>query len=140
MQALVLLVRFLGKEKEATSRVWEHPFTDVPSWASNYVGYAYEAGLTNGISTTHFGSGDAASSMYLSLSCTLGYSDKNRADFSAKTHFHLPHPSAYFNCVDTDIFCGRTWSLFPIRTGHKNEKLTMACRILVSSGVFKGVI
>lgn len=41
-EALVMLIRFLGKEAEALEGRWTHPFTDVPAWADSYVGYAYE--------------------------------------------------------------------------------------------------
>lgn len=33
-----------------------HPFDDVPVWASPYVGYMYQKGLTNGISANEYGS------------------------------------------------------------------------------------
>ena len=57
-QALVMLVRLLGKEAEALAGKWETPFTDVPEWAAPYVGYAYKNGLTNGTGETTFSSAD----------------------------------------------------------------------------------
>lgn len=82
IEALVMLIRVLGKEKEALSGTWCHPFTDVPEWANAYVGYAYDNGLTNGVSQTKFGNGDAASFTYLTFMLrALGYSDMNNADF-----------------------------------------------------------
>lgn len=54
-EAVVLLVRLLGGEQRAFSGSWTTPFTDVAAWAQPYVGYAYDAGLTNGISAQHFG-------------------------------------------------------------------------------------
>ncbi|MBQ5355183.1 MAG: hypothetical protein IIU08_04870, partial [Clostridia bacterium] len=33
VEALVMLIRTLGKESEALGGNWTHPFTDVPSWA-----------------------------------------------------------------------------------------------------------
>jgi len=75
-EALVMLIRTLGKESEALGGSWTHPFTDVPSWADKYVGYGYEKGLTKGISATQFGSGNAGSDMYLTFMLrALGYSD-----------------------------------------------------------------
>lgn len=53
-EAVTMLVRLLGKEKEATDSNWEIPFTDVSEWARPYVGYAYNNGLTNGTSNTKF--------------------------------------------------------------------------------------
>ena len=56
-QAVTMLIRLLGKENEALNGTWKHPFTDVSSWADPYIGYAYENGLTLGISDTKFGTG-----------------------------------------------------------------------------------
>lgn len=75
-EALVMLVRTLGKEAEALSGNFRHPFTDVPSWADKYIGYACEKGLTKGVSATELGSGKAESDMYLTFMLrALGYSD-----------------------------------------------------------------
>jgi len=52
LESLAMLVRLLGKEDEAKNSNCSHPFTDVPSWADGYVGYAYENGLTKGVSGT----------------------------------------------------------------------------------------
>jgi hypothetical protein len=72
----------LGKEDEALNGDWTHPFTDVASWADKYVGYAYENGITNGVSATEFGTGSADSDMYLTFMLrALGYSD-SAGDFS----------------------------------------------------------
>ena len=82
-EALVMLIRLLGKGNEATSGSWTHPFTDVPKWADNYVGYAYENKLTNGISATEFGTGTASYKTYLTFVLrALGYSDKGGVDFT----------------------------------------------------------
>lgn len=85
LEGLVLLVRLLGKEEEALAGSYTHPFTDVPSWGEQYVGYAYENGLTSGVSATLF---DADSSMTATQYITfvlraLGYTtgtDFNYAD------------------------------------------------------------
>ena len=71
-----MLVRLLGKEKEATSKTWKTIFTDVDAWASNYVGYAYAKGLTAGTSPTTFsGNTPVTASQYLSFVLrALGYS------------------------------------------------------------------
>ena len=53
-QGVTMLVRLLGKESAALSGSWTTPFTDVPVWAAPYVGYAYEHGLTYGVSDTLF--------------------------------------------------------------------------------------
>ena len=83
MEAVVMLIRILGREDEALSGTWKHPFTDVPAWAAPYVGYAYETGLTRGISDTEFGTGNASAVMYLTFVLrALGYSDTAASDFT----------------------------------------------------------
>lgn len=81
-EALVMLIRALGKEAEALGGSWSHPFVDVDSWADKYVGYGYEKGLTKGVSATQFGIGNADSDMYLTFMLrALGYSDTD-GDFA----------------------------------------------------------
>lgn len=82
-EAITMLVRLLGKEKEATAKTWETPFTDVDAWAAPYVGYAFNNGLTNGTSATTFGSKqNSNATQYLSFVLrSLGYSDKD-GDFA----------------------------------------------------------
>lgn len=59
-----------------------HPFDDVPTWAKNYVGWAYEKGYTEGISPTKFGSDNMIAKSYLTLVLrSLGYDDSD-GDFS----------------------------------------------------------
>lgn len=90
-EALVMLIRLLGREKEALESNWSHPFTDVPAWADKYVSYAYKSYLTNGVDPTHFGSDEAAtSSMYLTFVLrALGYSDDNGMDFTWDAPYEL---------------------------------------------------
>ncbi len=90
VEALVMLIRVLGKENDVTAGVWRHPFTDVPKWADKYVGYAYSNGLTNGQSMTEFGTGDASGAMYITFVLrALGYSDVNGEDFVWSDPFTL---------------------------------------------------
>jgi len=92
VEAVVMLIRFLGKEAEALGGTWEHPFTDVPEWADNYIGYAYKNGLTNGISKTEFGTGDANAAMFITFTLrALGYSDKENGDFTWDAPFALAY-------------------------------------------------
>ena len=37
-EGIAMLVRLLGKEKEALAGAWNTPFTDVANWAKPYVG------------------------------------------------------------------------------------------------------
>ena len=54
-QALIMLIRLLGKEDEALNGTWSIPFTDVSEGMTPYVGYAYTNGLTAGTTATTFG-------------------------------------------------------------------------------------
>lgn len=64
LQAAALFIRLLGKEEEAISNPKEHPFTDVPQWASPYVGQMYHDGYTKGISATEYGIGDITANQF----------------------------------------------------------------------------
>ena len=84
-EALVMLIRLLGEEDAALSSPASHPFTDVPEWADRYVAYAYEKGLTRGVSETNFGTTkNATAQMYLTFVLrALGYSDSgDEPDFT----------------------------------------------------------
>lgn len=100
VEALVMLIRLLGKNEAALSGEWSHPFSDVPGWADKYVGYAYENGLTNGISKTEFGTGNATIQMYLTFVLrSLDYSDKGGEDFS----YDNPYVLAYHTGILPDM-------------------------------------
>ena len=75
-EAITVLVKLLGKADEASKGGWDMPFTDVPDWARNFVGYAYQNGLTSGTSATTFGGDDpVTAAQYLTFMLkALGYS------------------------------------------------------------------
>ena len=81
-EAVTMLVRLLGKEMQAKSGAWQTPFQDLTAWAAPYVGYAYENGLTSGVSETAFGGkGTVTCTQYLTFVLrALGY--ESGADFS----------------------------------------------------------
>lgn len=90
VEALVMLIRLLGDGSLAQNSTASHPFTDVPQWADGYVGYAYQKGLTKGVSETTFGTGEASAQMYLTFVLrALGYSDTNGEDFSWSNPYSL---------------------------------------------------
>lgn len=55
-QGLVMFLRLMGLEDESLKCTSSVPFTDVPTshWSRPYVAYAYEKGLTSGVSATAF--------------------------------------------------------------------------------------
>ncbi len=82
-EAAVMLVRILGKEAEVKEGAYTDPFTDVPDWAENYVGYMYENGLTKGVSDTAFDPGTPCTSQMFTAFVlrALGYSEEG-GDFT----------------------------------------------------------
>lgn len=83
-EALIMLLRALGKGAAAEVYPKTHPFSDVPTWADGYVSYAYDNGLTNGVSDTLFGAKSVATAeMYLTFMLrALGYSDGDYGEFT----------------------------------------------------------
>ena len=89
-QAVVQVIRYLGVEEEVLADTYTIPFTDVPAWAQNYVGYAYENGITSGRSATGFdpdGTVDEAQFLTFMLRA-IGYSDAD-GDFVWNDPFAL---------------------------------------------------
>lgn len=84
LEGMVMFIRLMGAEAIARAEKNPHPFTDVPSWADPYVGFAYANGLTKGVSATQFGAKDAMSvNQYVTLLLRLlDYNDANGADFT----------------------------------------------------------
>ena len=79
-EGLVMLLRVLGKEEEVKAGSWSHPFSD-GGWADQYIGYAYETGLTLGRGDGTFGSADTLTAQqYLTfLLRALGYPENDGA-------------------------------------------------------------
>lgn len=140
LEALVMLVRLLGKENAAVSGTWRHPFQDVPDWADKYVGYAYQNSLTNGISATEFGVGNASAGMYLTFALrALDYSDTNGLDFSWQDPFTLAHSVGIlddtvdqYNFLRSDVV---RISYLSLSATLKGSSVTLAQK-LIADGVF----
>ena len=92
-EAVVMLVRFMGREEEAKNGSFSHPFTDVPAWAAPYVAYAYENGLTNGVSATSFGPNTTCTAqMYLTFMLrALGYAADDPSVYQNATELARQH-------------------------------------------------
>jgi len=90
-QAVIMLVRLLGKEQEALAGNWDLPFTDVPkdSTPYPYIGYAYANGLTNGTTaTTYSGTAPIRANQYIAFVLrSLGY--VSGKDFQVGTSWKL---------------------------------------------------
>ncbi len=83
VQTVVQVIRFLGVENEVKAGNYTHPFSDVPAWANNYVGYAYANNITKGVSTTKFGTDDVTTeAQFITFMLrAIGYSDA-QGDFT----------------------------------------------------------
>ena len=139
VEALVMLIRTLGEENAALSGNHSHPFTDVPAWADAYVGYAYETGLTKGISATEFGSGNASAAMYVTFMLrALGYSD-GAGDFAWDNPFALAREVGVLTDeADTAHFLRAdvvAVSYSALNAAMKGSKTTLA-ETLIGKGVF----
>ena len=139
-EALVMLIRLLGKESAAVSGGHSHPFTDVAAWAGPYVGYAYNNGLTNGVSATEFGNSNANAAAYLTFVLrALGYSDANGTDFTWDNPFELAKTVGILTAdVDTESFLRADVAIVSgnaLFANLKGESRTLAEK-LISEGVF----
>ncbi len=76
-EAAVMLVRSLGKVDAAKAAAYKTPFTDVPDWAADAVGYLYHEGLTKGTGATKYSANRACEAkMYVTFILrALGYKD-----------------------------------------------------------------
>lgn len=140
VEALVMLIRVLGEENNALSGTWRHPFTDVPDWADDYVGYAYVNGLTNGVAPTLFGDEDASAATYLTFMLrALGYSDKNGADFTWDNPYDLARTTGILpDMVDTENFWRAdvaTISYAALNATLKGSTITLAEKLIDSGAL-----
>ena len=80
VEAAVFAVRLFGAEGEALRRHYEHPFTDVPAWASDYVGYIYASGLLRDMEGELFepAAAETAERFMSYMLYALGYRMKNK--------------------------------------------------------------
>lgn len=141
VEALIMLIRILGKAAEAQSGSWTHPFTDVPAWADKYVGYAYEKGLTKGVSATKFGTDNASATMYLTFVLrALGYNDTS-GDFTYDKPFVLAKAVGILPAgIDTVSFKRADVALISwaaIEADVKGGTVWLAKK-LIADGVFTG--
>ena len=80
-----MLIRLLGKEKQVKQGNYSHPFTDVPAWANNYVGYMYMNKLIRGAGDSRFGSNDPITArQFITLVLRSAGYEENK-DFSMDT-------------------------------------------------------
>jgi hypothetical protein len=86
--ATTMLVRIIGKEKEATSEKSTCVFNDVSSWAKSTVAWAYDRGYVNGYDGNSFGGTDQITAQqYICMVLrAMGYTDSgDDPDFTYNT-------------------------------------------------------
>lgn len=139
-QAIIMLIRVLGKEAEALSGDWTHPFTDVDPVADKYIGYAYQNGLAYG-NKDKFGTDNATSDMYLTFVLrALGYDDTKgdfvwtEPDALAKSVGILPDDIDTNNFLRADVV-RISWAALSARLKNGTQALAEK---LIADGVFTG--
>ncbi len=129
--AVTMLVRLIGKEDEAIKNDYSIPFVDVPGWATQYVGYAYDNKLTSGINKTMFGGNDNISAtMYITfLLRALGYSSAEDFEWDKAWEFsdEIGMTNGEFNEENTSITRGNLVILSEkaLRTNLKGSSETL---------------
>ena len=103
-ECAVIATRLLGGEREALEKNLSHNFTDVDQWASPYIGWLYQNGLVNGVTSERYGSKENITSQqyYALLMRCLGYSDAAGGDFNYDNVFDFimeKYPGFYQSAV-----------------------------------------
>ncbi|MEK4853679.1 clostripain-related cysteine peptidase [Paenibacillus sp. FSL H7-0756] len=84
-EALVMMLRLWGKEKEVLKSTYNSPFTDT-GWESRYVSYAYTKGVVNGIDEFRFGGNRPISlNQYCSMVLRVLRYSETKGDFTYGT-------------------------------------------------------
>lgn len=103
VQGAAMMVRLLGKEKEAKLSGFQHPFKDVPYWADAYIGYLYAHELTNGTDADSFSPDlPLSAEQYMTFVLrSLGYDDQ-AGDFTWQTSINQAVGIGLFPSGSTD--------------------------------------
>ena len=140
-EAVTMLVRLLGKEKEAQNSSYSAPFTDVADWAKPYVNYAYKNGLTNGTSATTFsGWTSIKPTEYLTFVLrALGYT--SGTDFQWNSAWTLTDKlgitQGQYNANTAGFSRGNVASIsFDALSASKKNTTTPLYQSLINAGVF----
>lgn len=143
-EAVTMLVRLLGKSKEAENNILSTPFSDVATWAKPYVGYAYTYGLTSGTSaSTYSGDDTVTASQYLSFVLrALGYT--SGSDFQWDRAWELSDriglTAGQYNSSSTKFTRGdiAQISKAALTVSQKNTDTTLAEQLLNNATIDMG--
>ena len=102
VEAGIVFVRLMGGEAEALDKKYPHPFTDVPKWGRDYVGFLYHHNLVKGISENKFGSRNIIKApAYMTMALrSLGYQDDGQ-DFKWRKSLEK---ALEINLIDQDFY------------------------------------
>ena len=141
-QAVIMLVRLLGKEQEALNGTWDLPFTDVAKGSTvyPYIGYAYANGLTNGYTaTTYCGTNPIRANQYITFVLrAMGY--ESGKDFEVGTAWELSDKLGIthnrYNAVNAASFLRSDVAFISasaLSAQLQGSKLTLADKLMVEN-------
>lgn len=86
LEAIVMTARLLGVESEVLQENNPHPFNDVPTWGSPYVGYFWQNGLIEMTDTGNFEPDATVSTNYFmkNMFYALGYTEDNESYIASR--------------------------------------------------------
>lgn len=121
MEAVTMLINLMGENDAVSTGGWSQPFVDVPSWAKNFAGYAYDKGISAGVGEGQFGSEkDCSQAEYLTFVLrALGYDDK-KGDFQWDNPYGLAKTAGL---VDSET---------PVRRFSRGDMVSISYRALTS--------
>ena len=98
-ESAAMLLKLLGVEEAAKKANYAHPFTDVPAWASPFVGYMYKHGMTTGIGNHQFGAANLTqANEYMTFVLkALGYTNQ---DFNWQASLKFAADQGILNAVE----------------------------------------
>lgn len=140
-QGVTMIVRVLGKETDANSGKYTCKFPDVYEWAKGNVGFAFDNGITKGMSDTEFGYGVALTdAMFLTMLLrVLGYTEGESADFVWNNPYELAKKTGLVPeaTADADFTRGDMVEIIyrGLAANFKEKQQTLAAK-LIADGVF----
>jgi len=137
VQGLIMLLRFFGEFEEALESESEHPFADVTdAYNSPIVGYAFEGGITKGVSETRFDpTGELTAAHYLTFILrALGYEDGTDFEWNAAWELtdKLGITSGEFDAANNELLRGSlaVVSLFALEQPLKDSDKTLLEKLI----------
>ena len=133
-EAVVMLVRLLGAEAEAQAGHFSHPFTDAAGWADACIGYAYVNGITNGVSSTQYGTySNVDLPQFLTFVLrALGYSDvdwRNPYPTADAAGLYYPTGEGFYR-ADVALIC-----LDALDCQIKGQNMTLRTKLINSGAI-----